>query len=127
MHKEHCRKTHLLGHRHRLQPNNGISRNADTKYGLLDLLNDKRQHCSERMRKLNPYLLASATSWHEQTAAHVQHLAGGLQLRARDLDAFGQKRQHKWRAARELKGAVTPSQPKLAAWASFTILQPIVK
>ncbi len=78
------------------------------------------------MQAAGSNLLATSTNSHEQRAAHMQHLASGLQLRASDLDALGQQCQDEGRAARELQRTVAPRQAKLAAGAPIAILRRIV-
>jgi hypothetical protein len=70
--------------------------------------------------------LAAATERYEQRAAHVQHLASGLQLGTGNFNAFGQKREDEGSAARELQRAVAPRQAELAAWTPVAILRVII-
>ncbi len=56
----------------------------------------------------------------------MQHLASGLQLGAGNFNAFGQKCEDEWGAARELQRRVAPRQPELSAWTPVAILRTIV-
>lgn len=56
----------------------------------------------------------------------MQHLASGLQLGAGNFNAFGQKCEDEWGAARQLQRAVAPRQPELTAWTPVAILRTIV-
>jgi hypothetical protein len=88
--------------------------------GCLQREGRKERHSATKARC---YLLAAAANRHQQGAAHVQHLARGLQLGAGDFNAFGQKCEDERGAAGQLQRAVAPCQPELTAGTPVAILR----